>query len=67
MSSRGHCRSTVSPSKSSFVDLESLFYLSGKGNFDGHGYQLCQEAAVKGHHEHHRVVVGENKCDLQAQ
>lgn len=63
MSSRGHCRSTVIPSKSRFVD----FYLSGKGNFDGHWHQLCQEAAVKGHHEHHRVVVGENKCDLQAQ
>lgn len=40
-------------------------YLSGQRHFNRHGYQLCQEAAVEGHHEHHRVIVGENKCNLK--
>lgn len=42
-----------------------FLYLSGQRHFDRHRYQLCQEAAVEGHHEHHWVVVGENKCNLQ--
>lgn len=40
-------------------------YLSGQRHFDGHRDQLCQETAVEGHHEHHRVVVGENECNLR--
>lgn len=58
-SSRGHWRSTVILGK-------DRGYLSGEGNFDGYWHQLRQEAAVKGDHEHDRVVVGENKCNLQA-
>lgn len=42
-----------------------LDYLSGQRDFNGHRYQLCQEAAIEGHHEHHWVIVWKNKCDLQ--
>lgn len=42
-----------------------LYYLSGQRDFNRHRYQLCQEAAIEGHHEHHWVIVWKNKCDLQ--
>lgn len=64
MSSRGQC--FLFGLKMSMQLWESrLYYLSGQRDFNRHRYQLCQEAAIEGHHEHHRVTVWKNKCDLQ--
>ena len=42
----------------------SLWYLAGEGHLDGHGDHLGQETPVEGHHEGHRVVVGEHQRHL---
>lgn len=47
------------------IVLCCCLYLSGQRHFDRHRYELCQETAVEGHHEHHWVVVREHKCNLQ--
>ena len=59
------CINWKSPCIPRMMYLCVCFYLSGQWHFYRHRYQPCQEAAVEGHYEHHRVVVWENKCNLR--
>lgn len=46
------------------VSMATPPYLAAEGNLNGDGNHLGQQASVEGHHEGHRVIVGEHQRHL---